>query len=263
MKAKKSLGQNFLKSPSAIKTMITAANISSTDTILEIGPGKGVLTKPLMEKASKVVAVEKDTLLYEQLLASFAELITKNKLILLNADILNLDITEYLKGESYKIVANIPYNITGAILKKFLSQKKQPKSITLMVQKEVAERIVTRDSKESVLSISIKIYGTPHYIQKVPARYFSPKPKVDSAIIHIDNISKKQFINEVDEARFFEILKTGFAHKRKTLRSNLSNIFDKELILHIFKELHIEDVNIRPEKISVDLWKSIHQKIYH
>ena len=262
MRAKKSLGQNFLKSPTTINKMVSTAEISDTDLVLEIGPGKGVLTKPLIEKASKVVAVEKDQLLFMQLQLDFKEEIKSGKLVLINDDILKVDISDYIKDTPYKIVANIPYNITGAILRKFLSQDNQPESLTVMVQKEVAERIVARNEKESVLSISIKAYGTPHYIQKVPARYFSPKPKVDSSIIHIDSISKKSFKNSDNEHDFFEMLKIGFMHKRKTLRSNLSCHYDKQLILQIFEDLEIEDLNIRPEKIPIGIWRELHKKIY-
>ncbi|HAS81003.1 MAG: Ribosomal RNA small subunit methyltransferase A [Candidatus Nomurabacteria bacterium GW2011_GWE1_32_28] len=260
-KAKKSLGQNFLKSTIALKKIVEAGEVSSRDIILEIGPGKGALTEKLLEKAGCVVAIEKDYELYELLKIKFSEEIKNQKLILINDDILKLQITNYklqirkimrnvvfksiaqavepsiaisqqgnmcgFKNNiphyfSYKIIANIPYNITGAILKKFLSEKEQPEMMILMVQNEVAKRIVARDGKESILSISVKAYGSPKIIMKVPSRYFSPAPKVDSAIIAIKNISRKIFIkNKLNEEKFWEIIHTGFAHKRKKLSSNL------------------------------------------
>lgn len=217
--AKKSLGQNFLKSEDALRTIIQAGNVKNTDTILEIGPGKGALTEKLIPLAKKVTAIEKDRDLFELLEEKFKNEIDSGKLELVNADILDFNPKNLAP---YKIIANIPYNITGAILKKFLSSSHQPEQMVLLVQKEVAERIVARDKKESILSMSVKAYGKPKFIKKVPARYFSPAPKVDSAIISIEHISKDLFKNSAgNEKRFFEVIKAGFAHKRKVLASNL------------------------------------------
>lgn len=250
-KAKKSLGQNFLKSIPALNKIIEAGEISKEDIILEIGPGKGALTKKLLEKSNHVVAIEKDRELFEFLKIKFEKEVAEKKLILINEDILNFSEQRFLNGLAgvgdpgnrgpektfvarnfidYKIIANIPYNITGAILKKFLTEKNQPERMILMVQNEVAKRIVARDNKESILSISVKAYGEPKIIMKVPARYFSPAPKVDSAIISIKNISKKTFKeNNINEQGFWEIIHAGFAHKRKKLSSNLKN-YDPLLI---------------------------------
>ena len=230
MRAKKSLGQNFLKSKIALRKIIEAGEVKKDDVILEIGPGKGVLTEKLLEYAGLVIAVEKDGGLYEFLKTKFKKEINNNTLILVCEDIFNFNTSNYnLETRTYKIISNIPYNITGAILKKFLTVKNQPESMVLMVQNEVAKRIIGRD-KESLLSISVKAYGEPKMIMKVPARYFLPKPKVDSAIIAIKNISRRLFENkklvnvagrQVFEGKFWEIVKTGFAHKRKKLSGNL------------------------------------------
>ena len=242
---KKSLGQNFLKSRSVLNKIVEAADIKSTDTVLEIGPGLGTLTEKLLEKTNTVIAIEKDRRLIEYLQEKFAKEISNKKLILIEEDILKF--TNYqLLTTHYKLVANIPYYITGAIFKKFLEEGPQPQKIVLLVQKEVAQRIVGRQgkarrrgrrclipsgegvaltescTKESILSLSVKAYGEPKIVAKVPAGAFSPRPKVDSAILLIDNVSKKFFIeNKIDEKRFFEIIKKGFAHKRKTLAKNL------------------------------------------
>lgn len=282
-KAKKSLGQNFLKSEPALKKIIEAGEISSEDIILEIGPGKGVLTKKLLEKAGLVFAVEKDKNLIEFLQEKFSEEIKDGKLILTEEDILEFtsvseifnfnakqnilertlgsrdgdgqrkSLAKDFRGEpenvlrSYKLIANIPYNITGAILKKFLTEKNQPSMMVLMVQNEVAKRIVARDGKESILSISVKAYGNPKLEMKVPARYFSPAPKVDSAIISIKNISRNFFIeNKVHEDIFWEIIHAGFAHKRKKLSSNLkkmSSLLDKNT-LETLKDKRAEDLSL-------------------
>ena len=241
-KAKKSLGQNFLKSTLALNKIIEAGEISDKDIILEIGPGKGALTEKLLEKAGCVIAVEKDINLFEFLQEKFSEEISEKKLILSNEDILKFKI----ESSSYKIIANIPYNITGAILKKFLTEKNQPDMMVLMVQNEVAKRIVARDLKESILSISIKAYGEPKMIMKVPARYFSPAPKVDSAIIAIKNISRKMFQeNKLDEENLWEIIHAGFAHKRKKLSNNLKKVI---------KNIPEEYKNKRAEDLSLKDW---------
>ena len=309
-KPKKSLGQNFLKSALALKKIIEAGEISSDDIILEIGPGKGALTEKLLEKAGIVIAVEKDNNLFYFLKEKFSKEIEAKKLLLLNEDILKYNLPADLllwgvsqadeprgsaglaspdsdprKVESagrlhnYKIIANIPYNITGAILEKFLTEKLQPNMMVLMVQQEVARRIVAQDKKESILSISVKAYGEPKIIMKVPARYFSPAPKVDSAIIAIKNISRKRVLpllnkeragvrfldsrglpsgtgkdihlgasatleerNKIDEQKFWEIVHAGFAHKRKKLSGNLKNIIKD--IPEEYKNKRAEDLNL-------------------
>jgi 16S rRNA (adenine1518-N6/adenine1519-N6)-dimethyltransferase len=247
-KAKKSLGQNFLKSEIALRKIVEAGEIKPNDVILEIGPGKGALTEKLLEKAGVVIAVEKDYELINFLKTKFAKEIAEKKLILIDDDILNFKIEQNVL-RNYKIIANIPYNITGAILKKFLTEKNQPECMVLMVQHEVARRIVANDKKESILSISVKAYGEPKMIMKVPKRYFSPAPKVDSAVIAIKNISRHFFEkNKINEERFWEIVKTGFAHKRKKLSSNLKNVT-------FVKKSHFVNLgNKRAEDLTLEGW---------
>ncbi|HEU0085688.1 MAG TPA: 16S rRNA (adenine(1518)-N(6)/adenine(1519)-N(6))-dimethyltransferase RsmA, partial [Candidatus Paceibacterota bacterium] len=226
--AKKSLGQNFLKSKPALSKIVEAGEIMPSDTILEIGPGKGALTEKLLERAGKVIAIEKDRDLVVFLREKFAQEISTGKLDLREADILDYQPVDNMQGDPLhvKIIANIPYNITGAIFKKFLTSHVQPERMVLLVQHEVAQRIVARDGKESILSISVKAYGSPKMIMKVPARFFSPSPKVDSAVLLVKDISRKFFTeNNLDENRFWEIVKKGFAHKRKKLSGNLKELF--------------------------------------
>ena len=245
---KKSLSQNFLKSSLALRKIVEAGEIKKNDVILEIGPGKGALTEKLLECAGKVIAVEKDRELFEFLQNKYSPQIKSGSLVLVHDDILKFEVESY-KVKSYKVIANIPYNITGAILKKFLTAKIQPERMILMVQNEVAKRIVARprhggaSAKESILSISVKAYGEPKMIMKVPARYFTPEPKVDSAIIAIKNISRKTFTdNGINEEKFWEIVKIGFAHKRKKLSGNLKNVI-LELPSHL-KEKRAEDLTL-------------------
>lgn len=287
-RAKKALGQNFLKSIPALNAIIKAGEISEEDIILEIGPGKGALTKKLLENfypssggQGRVVAVEKDRELVEFLKNKFKKEIKNKKLILIEDDILDFNMKQVIKDSNssnfsslypsksdglrheqkiervsvssesknlkslrYKIIANIPYNITGAILKKFLTEENQPERMILMVQNEVAKRIVSK--KESILSISVKAYGDPKIVMKVSARYFSPAPKVDSAIVAINNISRKIFKeNNINEEKFWEIVKKGFAHKRKKLSGNLKNAISAEkLQKNNFKDRRAEELSL-------------------
>ncbi|MFA6514709.1 MAG: 16S rRNA (adenine(1518)-N(6)/adenine(1519)-N(6))-dimethyltransferase RsmA [Candidatus Paceibacterota bacterium] len=256
--AKKSLGQNFLKSKPVLKMMCKAGSVVSSDVILEIGPGKGALTSNLLLGARKVLAIEKDNELFEFLKEKFASEIKNKTLQLIHEDILNLEVKKFgLKKNEYKIIANIPYNITGAIFKKFLSNETQPKTMILLVQKEVAERIVAKNKKESILSLSVKAYGEPKYIMKVEKRFFSPAPKVDSAIIAITNISKKNFASEIEEINYFNIIKAGFAHKRKILCKNLTSVQARPgQVGRIFEKLKINP-KARAEDIKIENWLEI------
>lgn len=255
-KAKKSLGQNFLKSQLALRQIIEAGNLNTKDVVIEIGPGKGALTEKLLLHAGQVIAIEKDHMLIEFLKEKFANDIKKKKLILVDGDVLDYE----PKIKNYKLIANIPYNITGAIFKKFLSAKNPPSLMVLLVQKEVAERIVARDKKESILSISVKAYGIPKYIAKVSKKYFSPSPKVDSSIIQINNISKNNF-KKIKEELFFEMLKTGFAHKRKILVKNLEKIKQKDEIVKAFSLIDLSS-KARAEDLSLDDWFCLLREIY-
>lgn len=249
--AKKSLGQNFLKSKTALFKMIEAGEINENDIVLEVGPGKGALTEKLLEKAKKVIAIEKDDRLIPFLNEKFVTEIQNGKLEIVHGDILDLELPKLNLSNSYKLIANIPYYITGIFLRKFLETNTQPERIVVMVQKEIAQRIVANDRKESLLSISVKVYGIPKMIMKVDKENFSPAPKVDSAILAITGISKDLFQkNNINEERFFEVLHAGFAHKRKILSSNLKNILPTEKIATL-------KINIRAEDLKVEEWINI------
>jgi 16S rRNA (adenine1518-N6/adenine1519-N6)-dimethyltransferase len=302
-KAKKSLGQNFLKSILALNKIVEAGEINENDTILEIGPGKGALTEKLLEKGCKVIAVEKDRDLIEFLQEKFQKEIENKRFFLIENDILEIEVGEVTvlkniaqadepsiairkhadmcvfqnnnlpckKSKSainYKIIANIPYNITGAILKKFLTDENQPERMVLMVQNEVAQRIIARDGKESILSVSVKAYGEPKIIMKVAKRYFSPAPKVDSAVILIKNISRKLFMNnKIDEDLFWEVIHAGFAHKRKMLISNLKDFYVKQNLEKGLTENQIQwnevfqknnlNIKTRAEELNISDWINI------
>jgi len=260
MQARKSLGsprearakwgQNFLRNESILKKIAIFAQIEKTDTVVEVGPGEGGLTKFLLEQSQNVIAIEKDKFLAEQLKNKFREQITDNRLRIIEGDILDYR----LKSINYRLVGNIPYYITGAIFKKFLQTGNQPGSITFVVQKEVADRIMACDGKESILSISIKAYGTPEYGGIIKAGSFSPKPKVDSAIIAVRNINKKRFKEgNIKEEDFFKILRKGFSHKRKLVIRNLGAT--KEM----FKTCGIPE-KARAEDLKVSDWVGLTEK---
>lgn len=223
--AKKSLGQNFLRSTKALRQIIEAAQIKEGENVLEIGPGEGVLTGELLKAGAKVFAIEKDDRLIPILKEKFDREIKNGTLQLIHKDALEISFGHLgLETGKFKVVANIPYYITGALLPIILSGAIQPSLAVVLVQKEVAVRTIARDNKESILSLSIKAYGKPRIVDTVPAGAFVPAPSVDSAILCIENISKNFFKQKpaISEQDFFEVIKTGFAHKRKLLRANLS-----------------------------------------
>ncbi|HEX9609126.1 MAG TPA: 16S rRNA (adenine(1518)-N(6)/adenine(1519)-N(6))-dimethyltransferase RsmA [Candidatus Paceibacterota bacterium] len=252
MQRKKSLGQHFLTSKKIAAAIAETANLAKDDTVLEIGPGGGVLTRELVAHANHVIAIEKDSRLISTLRKQFPEGVTVIEGDALTADLVPLG----LRAGRYKVVANIPYYITGALLERFLSEDHYPAHMVLLLQKEVAERIVTRDEKESILSISVKAYGTPRIALSVPRQYFKPLPKVDSAVLSIENISK-DFFFDVPERRFFALVKAGFAHKRKLFASNIASFFpDKNALARAFTACQL-DLKIRAEDVSLSQWKTL------
>lgn len=256
MRAKKSLGQNFLNSKAVARDIVRAAELALGDTVLEIGPGKGFLTAELLTSGARVIAVEKDDRMTPLLEERFADKMKEGSLVLVHADIETFDLATYkLKAGNYKIVANIPYYLTGYIVRAFLEADQKPERMILMLQKEVAERIVARDKKESILSLSVKAYGTPRIIKKVPARYFTPAPKVDSAVLAIENISGKHFKDRASEERFFEIVKAGFAHKRKQVAGNLKELLGDKTET-FFAQAGIA-ANARAEDVALEQWLAL------
>lgn len=219
---KKSLGQHFLRSKAYLNAVADAAGIKKGETILEIGPGEGALTEALLARGARVVAIEKDRRLIAVLQEKFAKEISEKKFVLLEGDALN-PLEGGLQGDSYKVVGNIPYYITGALIRKYLTEKHQPTMLAFLVQKEVAERI-TKQKKESVLSLSVKAYGTPTYVKTVPRGAFAPAPGVDSAILLVKHISRKNFVSAKHEKKFFMLVKAGFAQKRKLLKRNIESV---------------------------------------
>jgi 16S rRNA (adenine1518-N6/adenine1519-N6)-dimethyltransferase len=248
--AKKSLGQNFLRSESAIKEIVSSAKIKEGDLVLEIGPGKGALTEKLLLAGARVLAIEKDSRLIEELKEKFSAF--ADKFYLIEGDILDFEPRVTIK-EPYKLVANIPYYLTGLIIRKFLENEHSPEIAVLLVQKEVASRICN-SKKENLLSISVKVYGEPSLVKTVKAGSFIPSPKVDSAIIKIENISKIKFQEkEIDEKIFFKFVKSGFAHNRKKLSSNLKDLVEKTELEKFLVKQKLSP-SARAEDLSISEW---------
>jgi len=260
----KQLGQHFLADEKVLAKIIEAADLNKNDLVIEVGPGLGILTRELSLRCRGVIAVEKDK--------KMAELLRKNLEQFKNMEIIEGDILKRVPvslGEtgtldSYKVVANIPYYITSPILKLFLENSVKPKIMVLLVQKEVAERICAAPGKMSVLALSVRIYGEPKIIDFVPKKSFWPVPKVDSAILKIDNIKsadevrKNLNLEKTDINNLFKIIKIGFSSKRKKLVNNLSaglNL-EKEEVLKIFEELKINK-NSRAQELSLDEWAGL------
>ncbi len=258
-KPKSSFSQNFLIDPEdEIKNkMFKAGQITKSDCVLEIGPGLGVLTKPLANIAKNVISVELDKKLYNYLQTALAS--CKN-LTLINGDILALlnnysDLIKSLPIE-YKIVSSLPYNITSIFLRRCLELEKQPKVVILIIQKEVALRILAKPGEMSVLAIAVQYYAEPELIDFISKTYFDPKPKVDSAIIKL--VPHGLARDSVYEAKFFRLVRCGFSARRKQLKNNLMNGFriSDAIAQKILMDCKL-DPACRAQDLSLDDWKNV------
>lgn len=267
IKPNKRLGQNFLIDQNVLKKIVEAAKISPEETILEIGPGLGVLTKELAKKAKKVIAVEKDADL-----AKILKEILKDceNVEIIQGDILKLSAVCRLPFADYKVVANIPYYLTSPLIRKFLESENPPREMILTIQKEVAQRICAAPPKMNLLAIAVQFYSRPEIIKYVSKKSFWPTPKVDSAIIkivphcHCERLEgAKQSLKDYsvavaprnDRMSFFKIVKAGFCSPRKQLVNNLSDKLgtDKEKIKRTLIECGF-GIQIRAQNLSVKDW---------
>lgn len=251
------LGQHFLTSAAIAETIAKESGAQKGVTVLEVGPGKGMLTQELLKLGVNVVAIEKDSEMVRIMRETFPNEIKSGQLTLIEGDardLLTKDFSTLSLPETYSVAANIPYYITGELIRLFLTAPHQPSTIALLIQKEVAERIA-RSKKESILSLSVKVYGVPKYVQTVKAGSFNPPPKVDSAVLTISNISRNHF-TQVSEKGFFDIVHAGFGQKRKTLAGNLKKIYGKEVIESLWDSLKL-DSNVRAEDVPLEVWLNI------
>jgi 16S rRNA (adenine1518-N6/adenine1519-N6)-dimethyltransferase len=243
------LGQHLLTNAGIARAVAVAAGVGRNIPVFEVGPGKGMLTKELLALGGKVTAVEKDPAMVEILKETFATEIKNKKLILIEGDARTVTPDSVFPKEAYVVAANIPYYITGELIRTFLTAKNQPVRMALLVQKEVAERIA-RSKKESILSLSVKVFGKPEYVSTVKRGNFNPPPKVDSAILAVTHISRRN-LKGITEENFFKVVKVGFAQKRKTLAGNLKRALGTTLGV---------PEKIRAEDVPLEKWIEIARK---
>ena len=245
---KKSLGQHWLFDSKSLGAVCDAADIKPTDTVLEIGPGLGPLTVELTQRAKQVVAVEFD----EQLARELPARVPAANLQVIHADFMQFDLGQLPRG--YKVVANVPYYITSAIVRTLCESATPPASATLLVQKEVAQRIAAAPGDMSILAVSAQFYAEPHLGPLVTADKFDPPPKVDSQIITLVLRSQPLF-TDITPKTFFKVVKAGFGEKRKTIRNSLSGglQLEKPQVETLLKKARINP-GARAEALSLDDW---------
>lgn len=276
LQPKRSLAQNFLTDESYLARIADAADLTEDDQVLEIGPGLGVLTTHLAARAGSVVAVELDDRLIDVLNGRFADqphvriyhndILTVSPAQLFAADKIDEGQTDApgatTDTTNYKVVANLPYYITNAILRHLLEAEQPPTLAVLLVQKEVAQRICAEPGDMSLLAVSVQFYARPTIVQTVPAGAFYPKPKVDSAILRLD-VAPNPAVAHVDPPLFFRIVKAGFSQKRKQLRNSLSGglALPKEQITALLDEAEIAPQR-RAETLSLAEWARLYSAFF-
>ena len=260
-RAKKGLGQHFLIDHSVLEKIIEAAELVSSDTVVEVGPGLGVLTEELVKRARRVIAIEVDTRLAQSLQKNLSKF---PNLTVLNADVLQLDTQELTNKQTpeqdgYKVVANLPYYIAAPILRHFLEATLKPGLMVVMVQKEVAQSMVAAPGDMSILGISVQLYGKPSIVDFVPAQSFHPQPKVDSAIVRIE-VYPRPAVEVSDIAGFFALVKAGFSTPRKQIRNSLALglRLAAEEVAQLLKQAKISPQR-RPETLSLEEWAGLQQ----
>jgi 16S rRNA (adenine1518-N6/adenine1519-N6)-dimethyltransferase len=257
--ARKGLGQNFLVDGGILKKIAAAAELISTDTVIEVGAGLGVLTETLVEQAGKLIAIELDNHLADILKARFSD---SNKVTVINEDVLKINPAGILNAETeYKVVANLPYYITSAVIRHFLEATVKPAVMVLMVQKEVAKQITAQPGEMSLLSVSVQLYGKPTIVSKVSARCFYPAPNVESAILKIAVYPQPQ-VQTGNIAGFFDIVRAGFSANRKQLVNSLSNglKIPKNDVIPLLEKAGI-DPKRRAETLTIDEWGILYKAL--
>ncbi len=262
LRAKKGLGQNFLVDDAVLEQILQAADLQPGDTVIEVGPGLGLMTAELARRAGWVIAIELDNRLADIL----AETLQFENVIVLNEDILGTDPAKLLQGaalgfppslKSYKVVANLPYYITQPVIRHFLEAPVKPEMMVLMVQKEVAEVITAKPGQRSVLSIAVQFYGRPSIVTAVPAAAFFPAPEVDSAVVKIDVYRTPPVaVDNVDG--FFKLVRAGFTTARKQVANSLSRGLGlpKPAVLQLLSRAGI-DPRRRAETFTLEEWAEL------
>ncbi len=246
----KSLGQNFLVDKNFVDKIVDAADVSGKN-VIEIGPGIGTITYEMAKVAKKVVAIEIDDSLIPIIEENMEEF---DNFDLIHEDILKADlekiVAEEFAGESFKVVSNLPYYITTPIIEKLVTSNLPCTDMTIMVQKEVADRMLAteKDKEYSSLSVFVKYYSDAKKVTNVPKSVFMPQPKIDSTVLKLD---LRKYTDDVDEAKLFSLIHGGFNKRRKTILNSLSDAVEKDKLRLAFEKLGIKD-NLRAENLSLD-----------
>ncbi len=256
IRARKGLGQHFLVDAEVLQQVVSAADLSQDDTVVEVGPGLGILTAELARRAGRVIAVELDDRLAAMLKQSLADC---PNVTVINQDILKLDPATLPVGQRFKVVANLPYYITSPVLRHFLEAAAKPQMMVLMVQQEVAQAITAGPGQRSVLSISVQFYGKPSIVSRVPAQSFYPAPEVDSAILKIA-VYPRPTVPVTDEKGFFALVRAGFAAARKQLPNSLAQgtKLPKAEVLPLLEKAGIAPQR-RAETLTLEEWSQLYQ----
>lgn len=254
LRPSKRMGQNFLVDEAALKRIVQAAAVEPGDTVLEVGPGLGSLTRYLAAAAEQVIVVELDDRLIPPLEAVLADY---PNLHIVNGDILDLEPAELVSVQDYLVVANIPYYITSALIRHLLEAQRRPRRMVLTVQLEVARRICAEPGGMSLLALSVQVFGAVQIAARIPAGAFYPVPGVDSAALRVD-IYPQPIVPEKKIEYFFQLVKAGFSQKRKTLRNSLAGGMDwkPELAAELLEDAGI-DPRRRAQTLSLQEWKRI------
>jgi 16S rRNA (adenine1518-N6/adenine1519-N6)-dimethyltransferase len=260
MRPNKSFGQNLLIDRSVLEKIVDAAEISQEDQILEVGAGTGVLTRELAKRARRVVAVELERDMLALLEKTTAHL---SNVELLARNLLFLDATQVFAQAPYKLVANLPYYITAPTFRHFLESANPPQLMVVMVQHEVAQRIIAEPGELSLLAVSIQFYGKPRIMAQVPAQAFYPAPKVDSAILRVD-VDEQKALTQAERDSFFRVVQAGFSERRKQVHNSLAHgMHRKNEEVRAWLASASIDASRRAETLSIDewlhLWQIIHQ----
>ncbi len=254
LQPKKSLGQNFLHDPHTLEKIVAIAEVQLTDSVLEVGPGTGLLTAQLVRAAREVVAVELDTRFQPILEPMFDQ--TPNIRFIWD-DILNVDPDALFPGRDYIVVANVPYYITSAILKHLLERDRRPRRLILTIQHEVAERVCARPPDMSLLAVGVQFFGRPHIAGKLNPAVFWPRPEVDSALLRIDTYPAPP-VDVPDVKIFFRMARAGFGQKRKQLRNSLgAGLQLKAEALAAISAASGIDLTRRAETLTLEEWAAL------
>lgn len=259
LRAKKTLGQHFLIDETVLQTIVEAAELSPDDTVIEVGPGLGILTVELAKRAGSVVAVELDTKLASLLKRKLG---SASNVRIINADILKVSLSQLLEGHSnYKVVANLPYYITSPVLRYFVEALPKPSLMVMMMQKEVGEAIVAVPGKMSLLAVSLQVYSKPGIICHVPSQCFYPQPKVDSVILRFDLLPEPA-VRVADMNGFFDVVRAGFSLPRKQLHNSLAHSLRmKPIEIALLLEKARIDSKRRAETLSLEEWASLYEAL--